>query len=202
MVVFFVALLTIFSIMIFMSRIKKEDKEKGKNAEKVFSAWLDLDKIPYIYVSQSIATFPKPFEKSLKRPDFVVGIPSVGQVSCDVKCFSTHEKEFKRSKYNDKGKKITTKTTELVFYINAKECENFANYERFFGSAVWYACFDPDNQNVCHIFQNDWVYRNGNKGKNRYGPYYLWAVADSLKVMTDEDSFVTGIMDAIDLSKE
>ncbi len=62
-----------------------ERKQKGQAAEDRFRAWLDRCCLPHIYVEQSVTTIPQPLRGEIKRPDFLVGIPTIGTTAVDVK---------------------------------------------------------------------------------------------------------------------
>lgn len=108
-------------------------KAQGNAAEAKFMAWLDRCSLPYMYVEQSPLTVPEGFRGEIKRPDFLVGIPTVGLIAFDVKA---------KTVYND------------TVIIDAYEHRTFKNFETCFNITVWYACFPPKEPNVCHLFKN------------------------------------------------
>lgn len=108
-------------------------KAQGDAAESQFMAWLDRCGLPYMYVEQSPLTVPEGFRGEIKRPDFLVGIPTVGMLAYDVKA---------KTIYND------------TIIIDAYEHRTFRNFETCFNITVWYACFPPAEPNVCHLFKN------------------------------------------------
>ena len=60
-------------------------RAQGAAAEDRFRAWLDRCRLPHIYVEQSPLTFPETLHGKIKRPDFLVGIPTIGTIAVDVK---------------------------------------------------------------------------------------------------------------------
>ena len=60
-------------------------RAQGAAAEDRFRAWLDRCRLPHIYVEQSPLTFPETLHGKIKRPDFLVGIPTTGTIAVDMK---------------------------------------------------------------------------------------------------------------------
>lgn len=86
-----------------------------------------------MYVEQSPLTVPKALRGEIKRPDFLVGVPTVGTLAFDVKA---------KSVYDDR------------IFIDAEEHRMFQNFETFFNISVWYVCFPPTESTTCHLFLN------------------------------------------------
>ena len=63
---------------------RAERRAQGAAAEDRFRAWLDRCHLPHIYVEQSPFTFPD-LHGQIKRPDFMVGVPTIGTIAVDVK---------------------------------------------------------------------------------------------------------------------
>lgn len=78
-------------------------------------------------------TLPVSLKGEIKRPDFLVGIPSIGTVAVDVKA--------KRVYAN-------------ALIIDAYEHRTLLNFEMFFNISVWFACFPPDEAHACHLILN------------------------------------------------
>ena len=114
-----------------LSRAKRA--EQGKVAEDRFRAWLDRCCLPHIYVEQSPFTIPDPLRGEIKRPDFLVGIPTIGTIAVDVKA---------KRVYRD------------ALIIDAYEHRTLLNFETFFNTSVWFACFPPGEPHTCHLFLN------------------------------------------------
>jgi len=89
--------------------------------------------LPHIYVEQSPLTFPEKLHGRIKRPDFMVGIPTIGTIAVDVKA---------KRVYADS------------IIINADEHRTLSNFETYFNISVWFACFPPDEAHVCHLILN------------------------------------------------
>jgi hypothetical protein len=69
----------------------------------------------------------------IKRPDFLVGIPSIGTIAIDVKA---------------------KRVCRGALIINAYEHRTLLAFETFFNTSVWFACFPPDEFHTCHLFLN------------------------------------------------
>jgi len=108
-------------------------KAQGQAAEDRFRAWLDRCHLPHIYVEQSPMTIPEHLKGEIKRPDFLVGIPTIGTIAVDVKA---------KSIYDD------------AILIDAYEHRTLAAFETFFNISVWYACFPPDESHTGYLFLN------------------------------------------------
>lgn len=116
-----------------MTPTREERRAQGQAAEDRFRAWLDRCKLPHIYVEQSPLTLPASLKGEIKRPDFLVGIPSIGTVAVDVKA---------KRIYDD------------ALIIDAYEHRTLLNFETFFNLSVWFACFPPDEPHTCHLILN------------------------------------------------
>jgi len=153
-------------------------KRKGAAAERRFQDWLDRSGLPYLYVEQTPVTVPEKLRGHIKRPDYIIGVPSVGNISCDVKA---------KTIYKD----------ALIF--DEYEYLNLANFERFFMSSVWLACYSNDEPECCYLFQNDWLLREPTS-EIRGQTCVAMPLQDMLKVNTTQTSFQDGLMQAVDLS--
>jgi len=117
-----------------MARLTRQArKEQGDAAEARFRAWLDRCVLPHMYVEQSPLTVPKGLRGEIKRPDFLVGLPTIGTLAFDVKAKSIYDDHI---------------------LIDAYEHRTFRNFETFFNISIWYACFPPAEPHVCHLFLN------------------------------------------------
>lgn len=116
-----------------MTLTRTERKAIGAAGEGRFRAWLDRCHLPHIYVEQSPMTIPQHLRGEIKRPDFLVGIPSIGTIAVDVKAKRT---------YRD------------ALIIDAYEHRTLLAFETFFNISVWFACFPPDEPHTCHLFLN------------------------------------------------
>ena len=112
---------------------KAERRARGAAAEDRFRAWLDRCCLAHIYVDQAPLTLPQSLRGEIKRPDFLVGIPSIGTIGVDVK-----------------AKRVYADT----LLIDAYEHRTLLNFETFFNISVWFACFPPDDPHTCHLFLN------------------------------------------------
>jgi hypothetical protein len=111
----------------------RERQAQGDAAEQKFRDWLDRCVLPHMYVEQSPLTVPKGLRGEIKRPDFLVGVPTIGTLAFDVKAKSVYDDHI---------------------LIDAYEHRTFQNFETFFNMTVWYVCFPPAEPHVCHLFMN------------------------------------------------
>ncbi len=116
-----------------MTLTRHERKAQGAAAEDRFRAWLDRCHLPHIYVEQSPFTFPEHLRGAIKRPDFLVGVPSIGMIAVDVKAKRIYGSEL---------------------FIDAVEHRTLAAFETYFCTSVWFACFPPNAPHTCHLFLN------------------------------------------------
>ena len=116
-----------------MTMSQAQRRAQGAAAADRFRAWLDRCHLPHIFVEQSPLTFPENLHGKIKRPDFLVGIPTIGTIAVDVK-----------------AKRIYADT----IIIDADEHRTLANFETYFNTSVWFACFPPGEPNVCHLILN------------------------------------------------
>lgn len=112
---------------------RSERRAQGAAAEDRFRDWLERCHLPHIYIEQSPFTFPEHLKGEIKRPDFLVGIPSIGTIAVDVKA---------KRIYGD------------AILIDAAEHRTLAAFEVYFNMSVWFACFPPDEPHTCHLFLN------------------------------------------------
>lgn len=116
-----------------MKLSRRERQAQGQAAEDRFRAWLDRCHLPHIYVEQSPMTLPQHLRGEIKRPDFLVGIPTIGTLAVDVKA---------KRIYQD------------AILIDAYEHRTLLAFETFFNISVWFACYPPDAPHTCHLFRN------------------------------------------------
>lgn len=116
-----------------MKMSRADRHAKGAAAEDRFRTWLDRCHLPHIYVEQSPFTFPVHMKGEIKRPDFLVGIPSIGTIAVDVKA---------KRVYQD------------AILIDDYEHRTLAAFEVYFNMSVWFSCFPPDEPHTCYLFLN------------------------------------------------
>jgi hypothetical protein len=155
---------------------QKERNAQGKAAEDRFRCWLDRSCLPHIYVEQSPFTIPEPLRGEIKRPDFLVGIPSIGTIAVDVKA---------KRVYRD------------ALIIDAYEHRTLLNFETFFNTSVWFACFPPDEPYTCHLFLN----RNlaGSERSNLKGKAVIAVPLKMTRPADERRDFMAALMGAISL---
>jgi hypothetical protein len=100
-------------------------QQKGLVGESKLNQWLNAIGISYLYINQSPDTFANLFNASLKRPDFLLLLESVGLIAVDAKNRELH--------YNDKTRQPEY---SLPFELELKRVMTF---ERLFRIPVWYA---------------------------------------------------------------
>ena len=116
-----------------MSLTRRERQDQGHQAEDRFRAWLDRCHLPHIYIEQSPFTFPAHLKGAIKRPDFLVGVPTIGTIAVDVKAKTVYDN---------------------TILIDAFEHRTLAAFETFFNLSVWFACFPPDAPHTGYLFLN------------------------------------------------
>ncbi|RZA23615.1 MAG: hypothetical protein EOP02_14660 [Proteobacteria bacterium] len=99
--------------------------ELGKQGEHAMNAWLKAYGFSYVAICQSPDTFSPLFGASVKRPDFLLLLESIGLIAIDVKNYS----QFKGC-YG------------LPYEAEVKRAVTF---ERMFRIPVWYAYFNRDD---------------------------------------------------------
>jgi hypothetical protein len=159
-----------------MRAAKAAREAQGKAAEDRFRAWLDRCTLPHIYVEQSPLTIPQSLRGEIKRPDFLVGIPSIGTIAVDVK-----------------AKRVYADT----LIIDAYEHRTLLNFETFFTVSVWFACFPPDEDHACHLFLNRSL--AGLPVENLGGKPCLAIPLRLTKLADDRRDFMAALMGAISL---
>jgi hypothetical protein len=108
-------------------------RTRGAAAEQRFRDWLDRCHLPHLYVEQSPLTFPRGLREVLKRPDFLIGVPTVGTIAVDVKSKRIYDHHL---------------------IIDAEEHASLLIFETSFNIPVWFAAFPPDGGHTCHLFCN------------------------------------------------
>lgn len=77
---------------------------KGQYGEEQLLNWFQEYKIGFIPINQTPHTFAQAFANTIKRPDFLVLLPSIGVIAVDAKnyqctrgCFTIGEEELKKA---------------------------------------------------------------------------------------------------------
>ena len=83
--------------------------------------------------NESPLTIPQPPRGEIKRPDFLVGVPSIGTIAVDVKA---------KRVYRD------------AILIDAAEHRTLLAFGTCFNISVWFARFPPEDPHTCHLFLN------------------------------------------------
>ena len=151
-------------------------KAQGAAAETRFRAWLDRCVLPHIYVEQSPLTVPKALKGEIKRPDFLVGIPTIGTLAFDVKAKSIYDNHI---------------------LIDAYEHRTLLNFETFFSITVWYICFPPADPHGCHLFTNRSL--AGLPMEKRAGEFCLAIALKDTHLADERRDFMAALVAAIRL---
>ena len=149
---------------------------QGQAAEERFRSWLDRCVLPHIYVEQSPLTIPKGLKGEIKRPDFLVGIPSIGTIAVDVKA---------KSVYDD------------TIIIDATEHRTLLNFETYFSMSVWFACFPPHEPHTCLLVLNRTL--AGLPVTRRRGENAIAVPLALTKLADERRDFMAALMGAISL---
>lgn len=155
---------------------RSERKVQGQAAEDRFRAWLDRCHLPHIYVEQSPFTFPEHLKGEIKRPDFLVGIPSIGTIAVDVKA---------KRVYQD------------AILIDTAEHHTLLMFETCFNISVWFACFPPDEPHTCHLFLNRSLAGLGTSRAK--GKEVITVPLAQTRLVDDRRDFMAAVMSAISL---
>jgi hypothetical protein len=107
--------------------------EQGEGGERALQDWLDRSRLAYLFLDQTPLTMPATHRADIKRPDFLVAIEGLGTVAVDAKA-----KAF----------------IDGHFVLDASERRRLDGFETAFGIPVWYACFPPNEPDLCHLFRN------------------------------------------------
>lgn len=94
---------------------------QGDAGEAFFRAWLETCRLPYMMVDQGQMSFPRKLGFLIKRPDFEVGVPSIGRLAVEVK-----------------HKTVYGACDAAYVHLAIDEIERLDNYEDAFGTAVWW----------------------------------------------------------------
>lgn len=117
-----------------MARIPAKNSRDGIYAEHAFRSWLIESKLGFLVVDQTPMSMPPYLFSIVKRPDFLVGILSVGMIAVDVKA--------------------RTPVLDGFVTIEIDEYDSFCAFERYFGMPVWYACYLSRDYKTCLLFRN------------------------------------------------
>lgn len=93
---------------------------KGQEGEQALNNWLKSNGLSYLYVDQSLETFATLFNGSLKRPDFLVLLESIGMIAVDSKNKQLWDEQYYSLGFENEFQKALT-------------------FERVFRIPLWYA---------------------------------------------------------------
>ena len=108
---------------------RNKNQEKAQKAERLFSGYLNSQKIPYYFIDQSKEKYSNEFkENNMQRPDFIVHTKySIFYI--DVK--------HRKKDYLDNNEKS--------FYLNQYELNRLFKFQRELNTTVWIAFIDIEN---------------------------------------------------------
>ena len=98
----------------------KKGGEKGEKAELEFKKWLDKNKINHLYIKQDLKSFPKSFENTLRRPDFIIMLENIGMIMVEVRRRSIYPR------YN-------------TIPIDTEDLKKYIRFQSKFNIPIWYA---------------------------------------------------------------
>lgn len=127
----------------------------------------------YMVVDQTPFTVPS-HANEIKRPDFLVGILSVGLVAIDVKGRSP---------------------VDGAIIIERAEFEGFTYFERYFGAPVWYVCYPERTSDRCLLFRNADLMRLPLKPLNRRHVYAV-PLSSMTNAFPHDETFDTALLAA------
>lgn len=103
--------------------------QKGLDGEQALNKWLNDNGLSYLYIDQKSDTFSRLFSKSLKRPDFLILLESIGLIAVDAKNYQLSGGVYTLNMENEFQKALT--------------------FERIFRIPLWYAYLGyEDDQEV------------------------------------------------------
>lgn len=106
-----------------------EIAQKGLDGEQALNKWLNDNGLSYLYIDQKSETFSRLFSKSLKRPDFLILLESIGLIAVDAKNYQFSGGVYTLNMENEFQKALT--------------------FERIFRIPLWYAYLGyEDDQEV------------------------------------------------------
>jgi len=95
---------------------------QGAHGEAALNRWLQSCRLPYVAVCQNPDTFSTLFPQEVKRPDFLLLIPSLGTIAVDAKNYTL---------------------SGGVYTLNLEaELRRSIAFERLFRMPLWYAYMD------------------------------------------------------------
>ena len=108
-----------------MSPKDSEIRQKGELGESALNEWFHTQGLSYVHISQGKETFAPLFRDSVKRPDFLLLLESIGLIAVDAKNYT-----LSRGGY-------TLKLEE--------EVRSVLTFERLFRIPVWYAYLNQED---------------------------------------------------------
>jgi len=131
--------------------IDEKNQENSKKAERLFSDYLNIKKIPYYFIDQSKEKYSNEFkENNMQRPDFIIHTKySIFYI--DVK----HRKKY----YLDKN-------MEKSFYLNQNELNRLYKFQNELSTKVWIAFIDIENSTEFHFSSISDIYEYYTNIKN------------------------------------
>lgn len=135
-----------------------------ETCEIKFKEWLDEKNYGYLHISQDVATFSNFFRDLMKRPDFLIVLPSISIIAVDVKYYT---------KYRD-------------FIFDEKEVKNFSTFERYLRLPVWYAIAASKRFATWYWISNSEVLERGIRKSSKTGYFYAISPKTTKQVAPDD----------------
>lgn len=158
-------------------KTEPDPRERGRQTEVSFRQWLERSALAYIATDQTPITVPKRLKGHIKRPDFLVGLPTIGTLAFEVKS---------KTIYGD----------ALVF--DTDERRRLLNFQRFFNITVWFACFDPDKPHICRLFLNDYLFDDVRGAKRLDRECVFLPISETMQVDVRNKTLFDAIINFID----
>ena len=109
---------------------QRKNKENADKAERLFSEYLNNQKIPYYFIDQSKEKYSNEFkENEIQRPDFIIHTK-----------YAIYYVDVKHRKKYSSGQNL-----EERFYLNKNEIKRLFKFQNELNTTVWIAFIDIEN---------------------------------------------------------
>jgi len=144
--------------------------EQGRDGEKSFSTWLNENNFGFIEIKQNADDLANVFKGALKRPDFLILLPSIGLIAIDVKNHNVTKSGFSLNIPTDLAKSIEFETQFKIY--------------------LWYAYKDAKSSGDTWYFISalDAIEHGDQKTNSKNGEAFVYVpLAKFTKVQSGED---------------
>ena len=123
--------------------------QQGKEGEDAFQTWLNSEELGFLRIDQDWKSMSSVFKESVKRPDYLLLLPSIGFIAIDVKHSSLNSSCFTLTIDNELERTIA-----------------FEHYTRIY---LWYAYKDKDysGNSIWHFISAHKALEKGIKKRNQ-----------------------------------